>query len=116
MYRVPSRITMASASMALAYGTAAIEAGENEFSLAELGGSDSSALAVLLSWQRRARRHSLTLRFIDVPQEIVQFAMLYGIEDFLPGFPLAAAVVPGAPSPSAFPSAQPTQPVVPARH
>jgi phospholipid transport system transporter-binding protein len=95
MYRVPARITMASASVLLAGGASAIEAGESEFSLAALSGSDSSALAVLLSWRRAAQGHAIELRFVDVPAEIVHFAMLYGIEGFLPGFPTAVPA-PGA--------------------
>lgn len=87
MYRIPSRITMASATHVLAEGTSAIESGETEFSLSELVGSDSSSLAVLLSWQRRAARHSAKLQFVDIPDELVTFAMLYGVDEFLPGFP-----------------------------
>jgi phospholipid transport system transporter-binding protein len=98
MYRVPAPITMATASAALALGAAALDAGEAAFSLDQLAGSDSSALAVLLSWQRRAVHHAVALRFIDIPAEMVNFARLYGIEDFLPGFPKSAA---GAPPPSA---------------
>ncbi|MGA2549394.1 MAG: STAS domain-containing protein [Burkholderiaceae bacterium] len=86
-YTVSEPITMAVASEALVAGNAAIEAGQSEFSLSNLTGSDSSALAVLLAWQRRATRQSRSLRFVDVPSEIVQFAMLYGIQAFLPGFP-----------------------------
>jgi|GEM_PF-115735 len=89
MYQVPNLITMASASQTLAEGTSAIENGETEFSLVRLAGSDSSAMAVLLSWQRRARRHGTTLRFADVPPSVVSFASLYGVESFLPGFPVS---------------------------
>ena len=87
MYRVPSLITMASASEILTEGTVAIENGETEFSLVHTAGSDSSAMAVLLSWQRRARRHGTTLRFLEVPPSVASFAALYGVDGFLPGFP-----------------------------
>lgn len=92
MYQVPNLITMASASQTLTEGTYAIENGETEFSLDRLAGSDSSAMAVLLSWQRRARRHGATLRFVDVPPSVVSFASLYGVESFLPGFPVSEAL------------------------
>jgi phospholipid transport system transporter-binding protein len=102
MYPVPGPITMANASAVLSGGAEAMESREEQFSLAALAGSDSSALAVLLSWQRRAVRQSLALRFIDVPESIVNFATLYGIEGFLPGFPGAS---PGAPVVPAGPRA-----------
>ena len=94
MYRVPNLITMASASEILADGTLAIESGETEFSLAHMAGSDSSGMAVLLSWQRRARRHGTSLRFTEVPPSVVSFAALYGVESFLPGFPASVQPTP----------------------
>ena len=44
---------------------------------------DSAAVAVLLSWRRRAAAESKTLIFTDVPAALVALAELYGVEDLL---------------------------------
>jgi phospholipid transport system transporter-binding protein len=84
MYRPNAPIHMANARQALEDGVRAIQSGEQEFSLAELGGSDSSAIAVLLDWQRQAHKNGLN--FLDVPATLTSFAALYGVDTLLSGF------------------------------
>jgi phospholipid transport system transporter-binding protein len=86
MYNVPAAIRMSDASAALAAGAAALDAGESEFSLAQLRGSDSSALAVLLSWERHAKAAGRPLRFVEVPPGLASIADLYGVGVLLAGF------------------------------
>ncbi len=87
MFTVSGSINMATAQARLAEGSAAISAGETEFCLKELAGSDSAAIAVVLAWERRARETpGKVLRFVDVPEQLVTFAKLYGVAGFLSGF------------------------------
>jgi phospholipid transport system transporter-binding protein len=44
---------------------------------------DSAAVALLLSWRRRARAEGRTLGFVDVPASLVALAGLYGVQDLL---------------------------------
>jgi phospholipid transport system transporter-binding protein len=80
---------MESALEVLNEGRRAIDSGENDFSLAAMADSDSAAIAVLLSWQRRAAKSQRTLHFHDLPGQLVSVAELYGVSEFLSGFPVA---------------------------
>ncbi len=81
-------VTMDSAFEVLTEGRRVIDSGENDFSLAAMTDSDSSAVAVLLSWQRRAAKSNRTLHFHDLPAQLVAIADLYGVNEFLSGFPV----------------------------
>jgi len=51
---------------------------------------DSSALAVLLSWERSARVAGLALDITGVPQTLSNLATLYGVESLLAIAPASA--------------------------
>ncbi|MRT01259.1 STAS domain-containing protein [Ralstonia pickettii] len=51
---------------------------------------DSSALAVLLSWQRTAQDAGITLDIAGAPQALSNLATLYGVESLLALAPAAA--------------------------
>ena len=53
--------------------------------LAHLEHADSSALAVLLALQRRARRERRTLTFVAMPPMLQSLARMYGVEDLIIG-------------------------------
>jgi phospholipid transport system transporter-binding protein len=44
---------------------------------------DSAAVAVLLSWQRRAAVEGRKLAFAEVPESLAALAELYGVEGLL---------------------------------
>lgn len=71
------------AKAALAQGVAAIKAGRAVFDLAPLKSVDSSAVAVLLAWQRAARAEGKTLQYANVPANLDTLARLYGIDGLL---------------------------------
>jgi phospholipid transport system transporter-binding protein len=96
VYVVSGPITMGSALAVLNEGRAIIDGGENDFSLANLEGSDSAAIAVLLSWQRRAAKSSRGLHFYNSPAQLVAIAALYGVTGYLSGFPLDDTIHTGA--------------------
>ena len=52
---------------------------------------DSSALAVLLSWQRTARDAGIALDIGGAPQALSNLATLYGVESLLAVVPVSAA-------------------------
>ena len=86
MYSIAAPITMSSAPAALAAGMQALAAGEREFSLAALDGlSDSSAIALMLAWQRQAVISGKPLHFVDIPDTVLHFAELYDVVTLLTG-------------------------------
>lgn len=77
-------LTFASAPEALAQGAAAIRAGETVFDLGGVKAADSSGVALLLAWQRRALDAGHRLTFINVPDNVRTLAALYGVDTLLP--------------------------------
>jgi len=76
-------LTFHSAKGALEQGCAAIAAGETVFDLGGVSAADSSGVAVLLAWQRRARAANQRLSFINVPENVQKLAALYGVDGLL---------------------------------
>lgn len=76
-------LTFNNADAALAQGCAALSAGETIFDLGGVKAADSSALALMLAWQRRAQAQGRTLKFINVPANVNALATLYGVETLL---------------------------------
>ncbi len=75
---------MANAAEVAALGRAAIERGDVEFDLSGVARCDSSAVAVLLEWQRVARARGLMLTVTGLPAGLVSLAGVYGVGDLLP--------------------------------
>lgn len=76
-------LTVQNAKAALAQGVAAIKAGQTVFDLGTVKVADSSAVAVLLSWKRAARKSGAALSYINLPDSLKSLAALYGVDDFL---------------------------------
>ena len=81
-------IAMANAAGLASRGRAAIAQGDSEFDLSAVTRCDSSAVAVLLEWQREAATRGLKLRVTGTPPGLASLATVYGVEALLP--PLAA--------------------------
>jgi phospholipid transport system transporter-binding protein len=77
-------LTFGSAKGALEQGCAASAAGETVFVLAGVSAAESSGVAVLLAWQRRARAANQRLSFVNVPENVQKLAALYGVDGLLP--------------------------------
>lgn len=56
---------------------------------AAIEGVDSSAVALLLEWRRQAARMGKKLEFVNLPQNLVALAALYGVEDLIQPGPAA---------------------------
>jgi phospholipid transport system transporter-binding protein len=76
-------LTFDNAKAALAQGCAAVAAGETEFDLGGVKAADSSALALMLAWQRRAQAQGRSLKFKNVPANVDALAKLYGVDELL---------------------------------
>lgn len=79
------RITNANAVRLLEQGRAAIASGDLVVDLGAVTGSDSSAVALLLAWQREARATGKRLELKSVPANITSLAALYGVEALING-------------------------------
>lgn len=77
-------LTFLTAPQALEQGAAAIRAGETVFDLSGVQAADSSGVAMLLAWQRRARDAGHRLTFVNVPDNVQKLAALYGVDSLLP--------------------------------
>jgi phospholipid transport system transporter-binding protein len=76
-------LTFENAQVALDQGCAALAAGETVFDLGGVKSADSSALALMLAWQRRAQSHGRSLKFVNVPGNVDAMAKLYGVDGLL---------------------------------
>jgi phospholipid transport system transporter-binding protein len=78
-------MTFPTAHVAMEQGFAAIAAGETEFDLGGVKAIDSSAVALMLSWERKAHAAGRRLTFLNVPDRLRRLANLYGVDNLLPG-------------------------------
>ena len=49
----------------------------------QVTGVDSSAVALLLEWRRRAQRVGKTLVFVNLPANLLALARLYGVAELI---------------------------------
>lgn len=76
-------LTFQTARAALEQGAQAIQAGETVFDLAGIKSADSSGVALLLAWQRRAQKAGQRLIFINMPENVRTLTALYGVDALL---------------------------------
>ncbi|HQR19836.1 MAG TPA: STAS domain-containing protein [Burkholderiaceae bacterium] len=79
-----SSLGMSNAAQVAELGRAAIEHGDAAFDLSAVARCDSSAVAVLLEWQRAASAKGLRLQVVGAPPGLVSLATVYGVEGLLP--------------------------------
>jgi len=76
-------LTHESANAALAAGLQRIAAGANGVDCAPLAQFDSSALAVLLAWQRAAQARGGAFEIVNLPAGLASLAQAYGVDTLL---------------------------------
>lgn len=86
-------ITLANAPALAAAGAAALAAGDCEFDFGAVSRADSSAVALLLDWQRSAQATGRSLRLVNLPPAVIELADLYGAAPLL-------GLAPSAPHPA----------------
>lgn len=77
-------VTNQNAAALLAAGIDAIRAGDAEFDLSAVRQIDSSAVALLLAWQREAGARGAHLVVLGAPPALTSLARLYGVDELLP--------------------------------
>ncbi|KND54667.1 Anti-anti-sigma regulatory factor (antagonist of anti-sigma factor) [Candidatus Paraburkholderia kirkii] len=76
-------LTHESARAALEAGLSRIAAGATEVDCAPLTQFDSSALTVLLAWERAASARGASLNIVNLPSGLVSLARAYGVDTLL---------------------------------
>lgn len=76
-------LTFENAQVALEQGCAALAAGETVFDLGGVKAADSTAVALMLAWERRAQAQGRSLKFINVPAGVDALARLYGVDGLI---------------------------------
>jgi phospholipid transport system transporter-binding protein len=82
-FTVGTVLTHASAKRALADGLASIASGAVGADCAALAEFDSSALAVLLAWQRAAAARGGAFDVVNMPEGLMSLAGVYGVDAIL---------------------------------
>ena len=77
-------IVMENAPQVAELGRAAIAGGDAHVDLSGVVRCDSSAIAVLLEWQRAAAAQGLTLAVQGAPAALRSLAAVYGVTEVLP--------------------------------
>lgn len=90
MFKPGATLTVDSASATLAAGLQAIAAGQAEIDVSDVAVVDSSAVAVLLAWQRAAAEKNITMRFGTLQTSLQSLVDLYGAASLL-GTPESAS-------------------------
>ena len=44
---------------------------------------DTTAVSLILEWKRRAIKENVTLKFINLPTNLISLVQLYGVEDLI---------------------------------
>jgi phospholipid transport system transporter-binding protein len=82
-FETGATLTHASAKAALAAGLQRIAAGASSVDCTPLAQFDSSALAVLIAWQRAAKARGGALEIINLPAGLASLAQAYGVDTLL---------------------------------
>lgn len=87
---VRTPLTMTRARVVVEAGLPLLRGGEMVVDLEGVSEADSSAIAVLLAWQREQRRQSGKLRVENAPDGLRSIARAYGVEGEIDGIALPA--------------------------
>jgi phospholipid transport system transporter-binding protein len=82
-FQTAATLTHESAKAALDAGLSRIAKGATEVDCAPLTQFDSSALAVLLAWQRAASARGAQLDVVNLPSGLESLARAYGVDTLL---------------------------------
>jgi len=77
-------MSLANAAQLAQLGIEAIHSGDASFDLSAVRTCDSSALVVLLAWQRAALAAKRSFELSGVPADMLSLATVYGVKDVLP--------------------------------
>lgn len=83
MFNAPADLTFDNARAALDAGLQAIGSGDCRVDLAAVTAADSSAVAVLLAWQRAAKARGAALTLHNMPASLDSLMALYDVRSLL---------------------------------
>lgn len=78
-------LTINNAAAVLEEGAQLFTAERVRVDLAEVTEVDSAAVSLLLEWRRAAQRGNRQIEFINLPQNLLSLAALYGVSELLGG-------------------------------
>ncbi|MFA7268241.1 MAG: STAS domain-containing protein [Sterolibacterium sp.] len=81
---VSGAMTLPNAAALLAEGGAALVNPETLFDLATVTDVDSSCIAVIFGWLRKAQQQDRAICILHPPQDLLSLAALYGVTELLP--------------------------------
>ncbi|MFZ6639629.1 STAS domain-containing protein [Undibacterium sp. TC4M20W] len=81
MYTVTGELSHDNANAVVAAGLSAIAAGQSAFDLSALTKIDSSAVAVMIAWQRQAIEKGVQLQFSGYSASLLSLLALYGLNE-----------------------------------
>ncbi len=81
--RVEGSITVHNVVAVVEQGKALFASDDLVIDLTKVTEVDSSAVSMLLEWQREARRRNRRIRFANTPQNLKGLAQLYGISELI---------------------------------
>lgn len=76
-------MTIDTATALFKEGVKAEEGDQLVIDLVALEKVDSSAVSLMLVWLRDAQRNKINLRFINIPDNLMSLARLYGVSELL---------------------------------
>jgi phospholipid transport system transporter-binding protein len=77
------RIDITNAASLLQSGDSAIQGGDDQIDLSGVHRCDSSAVALLLAWERTAKARGMRLQLRGVPADLHSLASLYGVDTLI---------------------------------
>jgi phospholipid transport system transporter-binding protein len=78
-----SDLGMSNAAAVAAAGIEAIRSGDTSFDLSGVRTCDSSAVAIILAWQRAAQARGAQLQLSGLPPDLLSLATVYGVRPLL---------------------------------
>jgi phospholipid transport system transporter-binding protein len=80
---VEGSITINNVVAMVGQGLALFDRDNMVIDLAQLAEVDSSAISMLLEWQREADRRSCSLRLVNIPLNLRSLVQLYGLSELM---------------------------------
>lgn len=81
---VSGDVTMETVPALFAQGLQQLSSNDLVVDLSKTQAVDSAAVSMLLAWQRAAQSGQRALQIVDIPEDLLSLAKLYGVEEMLP--------------------------------
>jgi phospholipid transport system transporter-binding protein len=80
---ISGNVLIDNANLILSHSATFKMSGEIEVDFSGVSNVDTSALSLMLEWQRRVVAASCKIKFTNLPENLSSLADLYGIQDFI---------------------------------